>query len=254
MTEYSIYDKISEVLKAGRITALCTVVSAKGSTPLKTGAKMIVWEDGQIFGTVGGGPLEKATIENALNVIRSKNALIFNYDLKEQQQMCCGGSMKIFIEPLMPPRKLFMFGAGHVGKAVAKHAADLDFEITVIDSRPDIFNDWNTSGYRKVTGDFPKVLPTLVYDDTTFIVIATLDHPTDREVLSFCIHKPHCYIGMIGSKNKVKRFRDDFIREEIATNEQLDRVDMPIGLEIHAMTADEIAISIIAKLISVKNK
>ena len=147
-----------------------------------------------------------------------------------------------------------MFGGGHVGKAVVKHALDLDFEITVIDSREEIFSDWNFTGFQTVTGDFPKVLPTLPYDNNTFIVIATLDHPTDNEVLAYCITKPHEYLGMIGSKKKVATMKKNLISEGIATKEELSRVDMPIGLDINADTADEIAISIVANLIREKNK
>ena len=147
-----------------------------------------------------------------------------------------------------------MFGGGHVGKAVVKHALDLDFEITVIDSREEIFSDWPFTGYHTVTGEFPKVLPSLPYDDNTFIVIATLDHPTDNEVLAYCILKPHCYLGMIGSKKKVATMKENLVSLGIATEEELNRVDMPIGLDINAVTADEIAISIVAKLVREKNK
>ncbi len=249
-----IFDKIVEVINSGQVTALCSVVSATGSTPLKAGARMIVWENGQIFGTVGGGPLEKDVIDDAINIIKKKTPQLFRHDLMKHHEMCCGGVMEIYIEPLMKAKKLFMFGGGHVGKAVAKHAMDLGFEITVIDSREEVFKDYTFTGFKKVVGDFPKVMPTLPYDASTFIIIATLDHPTDNEVLGFCLKKPHCYLGMIGSKNKVARTRENFIKEGIATKEELDRVDMPIGLEINAVTADEIAISIVAKIIKEKNK
>lgn len=249
----SIFDKILEAINSGQVTALCTVVSATGSTPLKAGARMIVWENGLIFGTVGGGPLENAVIHDAIQIIKDKTPQLFRHDLKKHHEMCCGGIMEIYIEPLMKAKKLFMFGGGHVGKAVAKHAMDLGFEITVIDSREEVFKDYTFTGFNKVVGDFPKVLPTLPFDESTFIVIATLDHPTDNEVLGFCLKKPHCYLGMIGSKNKVGRTRDNFIKEGIATKEELDRVDMPVGLDINAVTADEIAISILAKIIMEKN-
>jgi len=249
-----IYKKILEILDTGELTALCTVVSTKGSTPLKTGAKMIVWENGRIFGTIGGGSLENSTIKDAIQVIKKKSPQLFVHNLKAQHEMCCGGSMEIYIEPLMPSKKLFMFGGGHVGRAVAKHALDLDFEITVIDSREEIFSDWPFTGYQQVIGDYPQVMPSLPYDNNTFIVIATPDHPTDNEVLAFCIHKPHCYLGMIGSKKKVATMKENLFSQGIATEEELSRVDMPIGLDINAVTADEIAISIVAKLIREKNK
>ena len=215
---------------------------------------MIVWENGSIFGTIGGGHLEFSTVEDAVQVIKNKRPQLFMHNLNDQHKMCCGGSMEIYIEPLMPSKKLFIFGGGHVGKAVAKHALDLDFEITVIDSREDIFSDWTFAGFNKMAGDFPKVLPSLPYDNNTFIVIATLDHPTDNEVLAFCISRPHAYIGMIGSKKKVATMKENLISQGIATEEELSRVDMPIGLDINAVTADEIAISIMAKLIREKNK
>jgi len=249
-----IYNKILEVLRSGQKAAVCTVVATRGSSPLKAGAKMIVWENGKIFGTIGGGPLEQATIGDAIRVIKKMTPEHIVHDLKAQHDMCCGGSMEIFIEPLMPSKKLFMFGGGHVGKAVVKHALDLDFEITVIDNREEIFNDWQFEGFHAAIGDFPKMMPTLPYDDNTFIVIATPDHPTDNEVLAYCIQKPHRYLGMIGSKSKVASMKKNLLEGGIATEEQLNRVDMPIGIDINAITADEIAISIVAKLISEKNK
>jgi xanthine dehydrogenase accessory factor len=193
-------------------------------------------------------------IKDALEIIKNKTPQLFKHDLQKQHAMCCGGIMEIYIEPLMQAKKLFVFGGGHVGKAVVKHAADLGFAITVIDSREEIFDDWTITGYEKVTGPFPMMMPTLPFDESTFIVIATLDHPTDNEVLGFCLRKPHYYLGMIGSKNKIARTREKFISAGIATKEELDRVDMPIGLAIGAVTADEIAISIIAKIIMEKNK
>lgn len=250
----SIYSEILDILRSGQTAALCTVVSTRGSGPLKAGAKMIVRENGTIIGTIGGGPLEKSTIEDAIRVIRSQTPELIHHDLKIRHGMCCGGAMDIYIEPLMPPKKLFIFGGGHVGKAVVKHALDLDFEITVIDSRENIFSDWPFTGYRAVVGDWPAVLPSLPYDNMTFIVIATPDHPTDNEVLAFCIRKPHRYLGMIGSKNKVAAMKKNLLTGGIATEEDLALVDMPIGIDIRAVTADEIAISIVARLIEVKNR
>jgi xanthine dehydrogenase accessory factor len=250
----SIYEKIAEVVRSGRAAALCTVVTSKGSTPLKAGAKMIVFEDGSIYGSVGGGRLEQATAEQAVLIIKSRKPQLFVHDLKAQHEMCCGGFMEIFIEPVMKANKLYMFGGGHVGKAVVKHLQSLDFDISVIDSREEIFDDWPSWDYKKVTGPFAAVMPGLAYDASTYIVIATFDHQTDREVLAFCLNKPCKYIGMIGSRNKIAQTREMFLKDGIVKKEDLDRADMPIGIDINAETADEIAISIVAKLIQEKNK
>lgn len=249
-----IYKKIAEILKEDQRSALCTIVSTKGSAPLHAGSKMIVFETGQIIGTVGGGRLEFAVIQHALEVISEGKGALIHHDLIRDHQMCCGGQVDIYIEPIMKNKKLFMFGAGHVGKAVAKHCLDLDMDIFVVDDRNEIFDDWTFTGYHKIIGNYPEILPDLPFDNSSFIVIATYDHDTDREILKFCIKKPHAYLGMIGSKSKVEKTKTLFLKADICTDEELSAVDMPIGLDIHADTADEIAISIVAKLIKEKNK
>jgi len=249
-----VFEKINESVKQNKKVALCTIVSTSGSTPLKSGAKMLVYEDATIYNSIGGGHLEKVTIEDALSVIKDNKPKLFIHELKSQHEMCCGGSLQIFIEPFMQTKKLLLFGAGHVGKAIAFYASNLDLEITVVDSREEIFSDWKISNFKKVVAPFSQILPMLNYDANTLIVIATYDHEVDREILAFCLKKPNFYLGMIGSKTKVALTKQMFISEKIANKSELDNVDMPIGIDINAKTADEIAISIVAKLISVKNK
>lgn len=250
----NIYQKILDIINSDKKAALCTIVSTKGSTPLKSGAKMLVFEDSSIYNTIGGGHLEKITIADALDIIKTGQSKLFKHELKSQHEMCCGGSLEIFIEPIMQKKKMFLFGAGHVGKAIVKHAINLDLEIFVIDGREEIFNNWDFNGYNKIVAPFTQILPTLPYDNLTMIVIATYDHSIDREILAFCMKQPHYYLGMIGSKTKVVRTKEMFISENIATINELEKIDMPIGIDINAVTADEIAVSIVAKLIKEKNK
>ncbi|MEI6576264.1 MAG: XdhC family protein [Bacteroidota bacterium] len=248
-----LYNIIAEIIRTSQKAALCTIVDTKGSTPLKAGAKMIVWENGKIFGSIGGGKLEQKTIEEAIEVIRTKTPQFYKHELLTQLQMCCGGRVEIFIEPLMAKKKLFIFGGGHVGKAMVKHLADLDFELFLVDSRAEIFEGIPETSFQKICGEYEEVLPSLAFDADSYIIIATHDHAHDRQILAYCIHKPHTYLGMIGSSNKIAKTREMFLSAETATEEELNQVDMPIGLEIHAESADEIAISIIAKLIKEKN-
>ena len=249
----NIYQKIIEIQKSGEKAAICTIVSTKGSTPLKAGAKMIVWEDGSIFGTIGGGNLENGVIPNAVKVIKDNTNQLFSHDLQTQHGMCCGGKVEIFIEPIMQSKRLYVFGAGHVGKAIVKYASDLDFEIFVIDDRMEIFNDWDFEGYDKLIVDFGEILPKLPFNDSTFIVIATYEHDIDREILAYCIKRPHAYLGMIGSNRKVDITVKMMTSSGIATPEELAKVKMPIGVDINAEDHHEIAISIVAELIAVKN-
>ncbi len=250
----NIYQKIVDIQKRGERAAICTIVSTKGSTPLKAGAKMIVWEDGSIFGTIGGGNLEKGVIPNAIKVISNNTNQIFYHDLQTQHNMCCGGKLEIYIEPIMQNKRLYVFGGGHIGKAIVKYALDLDFEIFVIDDREDIFDDWETDDYDKMIVSFTEILPQLSFNNSSFIVIATYEHSIDREILSYCINQPHAYLGMIGSKRKIDITKKMMTSSGYATKVQLDKIHMPIGIEIYANDHNEIAISIVAELVKIKNE
>lgn len=249
-----IYNKIAEIAKGNEKGAICTIVATKGSTPLKAGAKMVVLENKKIFGTIGGGHLEDKVIKDALEVIKKNIPHLYKHDLFTQHGMCCGGNMDIFIEPIMKKKKLYIFGAGHVGKSISKHCSDLDFEIFVVDGRKDIFNDWTQKQVNQMPVDHNELLPKLKFDDQSYLVICTHDHTIDREVLAHCINKKNAYIGMIGSKRKIEQTKQMFMSSKVATEKELEKVDMPIGLDINAMTHDEIAISIAAKLVKEKNR
>ncbi len=249
-----IFEKIAEQRKLNCEFALCVVTNTKGSTPRDSGAKMLVYKDGSIFGTIGGGRIEKKIIEDALNILKIKKPGFFHYDLLKELQMCCGGSMDIYIEPVMKRNKLYIFGAGHTGLALARKAVDFDFEITVIDDRNEYLGQINIDRVNKINGKYKEVTPLLLFDEQTYITIMTYSHPLDREILSFCLEKPHAYIGMIGSRRKVEVTKRLFEEEGIGTIEDIERVDMPMGIDIGAEGPDEIAISILAKLLAVKNK
>ena len=238
----------------GRNAAYCIIIKTKGSTPRKVGAKMIVVEDREIFGTIGGGNLEKVVIENAIDQIKNKEPKVFKHDLLHQHNMCCGGSVEIYIEPMEPMRKLFIFGAGHTGKALAEMAVSIGFEVFVIDDRKEYIDQLNVEGVNKLNVDYEKVLPTLPFDANTFVTIMTYEHSIDRDILSYCLKQPYAYLGMIGSRRKVELTKKMFMDSGLATQEELDRIEMPMGVDINAEGPEEIAVSIMARLIEVKNK
>lgn len=245
--------EIETIRNSGVKAVLCIIVQTKGSTPRKMGAKMIVKEDSSIIGTIGGGNLEKKVIENALHLIEKDEPKLFKHDLLHQHNMCCGGSVEIYIEPIKKMNKLYIFGAGHTGNALAKYAIDMDYEVYVIDDRAAYINDIIIEGVNKMNLDYKKVLPSLPFDVNTYIVIMTYEHAYDRDILSYCIKQPHAYLGMIGSERKVKLTKKMFIEGKLATKTALEKIDMPMGIDINAEGPDEIAISILAKLIAVKN-
>ena len=251
----NLYSTIEEVRKNGIDAALCTIIHTKGSTPRKVGAKMLVLTDGTIKGTIGGGNLEKDVIKNALIQLKNNEPKVFKHDLLHQHNMCCGGTVEIFIEPIEKMKRLYIFGAGHTGQALAKYALTMDFEIFVIDDRKEYIDQLKEMpAINKLHVDYKKILPTLPFDENTFVVILTYEHEIDRDILSFCIKKPHAYLGMIGSQRKIEMTKKMFLDAGIATKKQLEKVNMPIGKTILAETPEEIAISILAELIEVKNK
>ncbi len=244
--------KLNEALETRESIAKCTVVATGGSTPLKAGAAMIVWENGKSFGTIGGGSIEKLVIEDAMLRIQMGEVELKKYNLLDSQ-MCCGGTMQIFIEPMKRTKQLLIFGTGHIGYNVASFAQNLDFKTVVIDERPELMDKINFSSTEKKLINHREAFPLLTFDTDTFIVICTHLHEYDREILAYCINKPNAYLGMIGSKRKVLVTRKRFLQQNICSEEQLDKVDMPMGFDIGQNSPAEIALGIIAKVIAVAN-
>lgn len=247
----SIIAKLAEAESCGKTAALCIVTGTQGSTPAKTGAKMIVYEDGSSEGTVGGGNLEKKVIEDAKDALASGKVGIHVHNLTRDHSMCCGGTVSVYIEPIARAKKLFIFGAGHIGKHLAGLAGQLGFDVTLIDERAEMFEGIETVDIAIVNMPHKNAFDKLTYDDSTYIFICTHLHEYDREILARCIRIPHKYLGMIGSRRKVEVTKKIFIRDSVATEEELSQIDMPAGIDIGASTPAEIALSIIAKMISV---
>ncbi len=249
----NIYNKIIETKNSGKKAALCIITGTKGSTPRKTGSKMIVFEDKSIFDTIGGGSIELQVINDAVNVISANSPGKFSYNLEKDFDMHCGGYVEVYIEPILSTKKLFIFGAGHVGKAVAKFASQFGFNITVFDERPEIFNDLKIPNTSFVTNNYFKAIDEAHFDDNTYIVVTTPKHAYDEDITAICAKKPHAYLGMIGSEKKVATAKQKFLQEKYLTEKEIKKIDMPIGIKFNAQTPEEIAISIVAKLIDIKN-
>lgn len=244
---------MADFYKDPRASALCIITGNSGSVPGKVGAKMIVYKDGTIEGTVGGGAIEKRIIDDALNVIHSQKPYTKEYNLNTDLSMTCGGSVSVYIEPLSKPARLYIFGAGHIGKYVAQYAPDLDFETFLIDWRTDIFENPEKINYTQICKPYLEAIEDISFDNETYCVIVTPGHEMDEEVLAVLGKKATAYLGLIGSKRKIETLVKLFLKEKTLTQEELKRVDMPIGIKLNAVTPAEIAVSIVAKLIDVKN-
>lgn len=249
-----IYEALLDVENGSESAVLCTIISTSGSTPRKTGAKMLVYKNGSIAGTIGGGALEKAVIEQALDVFQTKKSKVIKHNLVNEFAMCCGGSVQLFIEPIMNKKKLYIFGAGHIGRALAKFGVDLDFNVSLIDERYDALEDFQVQNCKVMIEQHVTAIEKLIFDDQTFVVILTHDHQYDREILAMTSKLPHQYLGMIGSQRKVEIAKKNLLTINDIDDEILNQVNMPIGLDIKVNTPEEIAVSILAKIIDVRNR
>ena len=245
--------KVKDCINDPRSAALCIETSASGSVPGKIGAKMIVYGDGSIEGTVGGGGVEKHAIADALEIIKTQAPQLKEYNLKNDLGMTCGGEVTIYIEPLSKPAKLYIFGAGHIGKILARYAPEMDFETYLIDFRAELFDPHDNNPYRKIVKPYLEAIAEISFDAVSYVVIVTPNHVMDEDVLAAVGKKELAYLGLIGSKRKIETLRKLFLQENVMTEEELNRVDMPIGIKFNAITPAEIAVSILAKLIDVKN-
>ncbi len=251
-----IYQEITRIIAEGGEAALVTIVSANRSTPRGVGAKMLVRADGSILGSIGGGSVEAQLIKESAEVIRKGQPQRRHFSLVpkkgEEIGMGCGGEMEVFIEPILPPPAMYIFGGGHVSLALAKIGKLLDFKIVVIDDRaeyatPERFPDADLV----LAEDFDKAFSRLKIDVSSYIVIVTRGHITDEAVLGLVLGTPAKYIGMIGSKTKFKTLSGHLLAKGVS-KELLDTVHTPVGLEIYAETPEEVAVSILAELVKIR--
>ena len=215
---------------------------------------MLVREDGKIFGTVGGSLLEAKVREEAVNVIREGKPKLIDFDLtgKDKNGMICGGVAKVYLEPILPSPVLCIFGGGHVSSSLVRIGKMLGFRLVVVDDRKEYANPERFPEADKTIADgYPNAFGQITVDRFSYLVIVTRGHVYDQTVLEWAITTDAPYIGMIGSRKKIKTIYDNLIAKGIK-EDTLKRVHAPIGLDINAETPEEIAVSIMAEIIKIR--
>lgn len=233
---------------------LCLITNSSGSTPRKIGSKMLVYADGKIDGSIGGGKLEHLVIQDALKLIESSFSKSVDYDLSGDAAMQCGGKVSIYFEASQNSPRLYIFGAGHIGKVLSRYASEFSFEVVLLDNRAEIMPQNKIEGVKYLIGDYGELLNNLTFDSKTFIVATTHKHLHDEEIIAYCLQKPHFYLGMMASKRKAALARKKWAENDKINTEKIDKVFAPIGVSINCETPEEIAISVLAQLIDYKNK
>lgn len=253
-----IYDQIVELRRSGRKGALATITNVRGSIPSFATAKMLVRDDGSIAGTIGGGCVEADVWQAAREVIETERPRSMTFDLNNKPSydtgLVCGGTLEVFIEPVLPVSDLYIFGGGHVALSLYKIATIAGFEVTVVDDRESFASRERFPDAKQVIADdFDRALERLVTAESAFIVIVTRGHRDDMRVLRWAVDTPARYIGMIGSRRKVVSIYDELERQGVA-REKFQRVNAPVGLDIGAVTPEEIAVAVVAEMIAVKRQ
>jgi xanthine dehydrogenase accessory factor len=250
-----LFEEIVRMRRAGQRGALATIVHTNGSIPSFESSRMLVREDGSISGTIGGGCVE-ADVWAAAKEVMEKEAprkLTFhlNNEASYDNGLICGGTLEVFVEPILPQPVVYLFGGGHVSTAVAKAAHAAGFGIGVVDDREAFANAERFPMAHEIYGTFEEAFEKLRPNSSSYVVIVTRGHKEDMRVLAWAARTQARYIGMIGSRRKVISVYKALEKEGYRI-EEFERVFAPMGLEIGALSPEEIAVSVVAELVAVR--
>jgi xanthine dehydrogenase accessory factor len=250
-----LFEEIVKMRRAGQRGALATIVHTNGSIPSYESSRMLVREDGSLAGTIGGGCVEAEVWAAAKEVMHNEapRKMVFNLNNEASYDngLICGGTVEIFVEPILPQPTLYLFGGGHVSMAVAKAASAAGFAIGVIDDREAFANPQRFPAAQEVFTSYDDAFAKIHPNASTYLVIVTRGHKEDMRVLAWAARTEARYIGMIGSRRKVLSVYKALEKEGYKPQE-FERIYAPMGLEIGALSPEEIAISIVAELIAVR--
>ncbi|MBM3127960.1 MAG: dehydrogenase [Chloroflexi bacterium] len=246
-----------DALQNNKPAALATVVKTRGASPRDAGAKMIVYPDGAIVGSVGGGEMERRVIAEARAALadgKPRYLDLATHPEARANPSSCGGAMEIFVEPLLTTPTLVIVGAGHIGAAVAQLARTLGFRIVVLDDRAEFVTPENfPHADERLAGDLVTKIRDIEITPQTYVVFVTRNHALDADLLGAVVAQPAAYIGMLGSQRRAATMLES-LRKQGIDETALARVHAPIGLPIDAETPAEIAVSILAEIIQVKRQ
>ena len=256
--ELDLFDELVRLRQEGKKAALATIVAIRGSVPSFQTAKMLVREDGSTLGSVGGGCVEADVWAAAQEVIKEERSRILNFDLTDDSMadsgLICGGKLEIFVEPVVPVPRVIIFGAGHISTQLSKIANVAGFKSWIVDDRPIYANETRFPEAERIFADsFEEAFAQIEPDQNTYVVIVTRGHQEDEGVLRWAVGTEARYVGMIGSKRKIRTITRRLEAEGIP-RERLERAHMPIGLDIGAIVPEEIAVAVVAEMIHYRRR
>jgi xanthine dehydrogenase accessory factor len=253
--EPDLFEEIVRLRASGEPAALATVVGTRGSTPGKETMRLLVTARGRVMGTVGGGCVEADVVDAALEVIAADAPRRLTFRLTEsatgESGLMCGGELDVFVEPITAPH-LFLFGAGHISKDLCAIAARAGFRVTVTDDRVTFANEERFPSAARVVAapSFAGCFAQLSVGPSACCVVVTRGHAMDLECLDFALHTPAAYVGLIGSRVKIRNILGRLARAGRLDDVDLSRLHAPIGLDLGGGSHGEIAVAIVAELVA----
>jgi xanthine dehydrogenase accessory factor len=251
-----VFEELVRLRRLGQKCALATIVEVRGSIPSYETAKLLVREDGSMAGTIGGGCVEAEVWNAAREAIDTERPrhLTFNLgqDAAYDNGLICGGQLDVLVEPILPQPRAVIFGAGHISKSLAKVAGLAGFATVIVDDRESFANRERFPDVDEIhAGDYEEIFPKLDVSGSSYLVIVTRGHRDDMRVLRWAVTTPARYIAMVGSKRKVISVVKELEKEGIP-RDAFDRIHAPMGLDIGAITPEEIAVSVVAEMIAAR--
>lgn len=255
--QFTVLDELLTAQKAGQPVVLATVVRSRGSVPRHAGSKMLVYADGRLSGTVGGGELESRVIEESRAALADGNPRMLSYMLADPQRGdpgVCGGEVELYLEPYAPPATVFVVGCGHVGRAVADLAHWLGYRVAVTDDREELVSpEQMPHADVYLPGSIEDALQRHAITGNTFVTVVTRNVEVDRRVLPRLLETPAPFIGVMGSRRRWETTRR-LLLEDGVPEEALARCHSPLGIELNAESPAEIAVSVMAEIIMVRRQ
>lgn len=249
--ELNIYQEITDLVNTQGTAALCVVVEARGSTPRAAGAKMLVYPDGRISGTIGGGEMEHRVVQAALEAMTDGEPKLVSYAMTDPQRGdpgVCGGQLEVYVEPILPQPTVIVIGAGHVGRELARLAGWLGYAVVISDDRPEMLTDDLAEFAQIHLGPMQQLVEFTRIHSQTFIVLTTRNVEVDAAGLPALSKSEAAYIGVIGSRRRWQITKEKLLEQGVDA-ERISRIYSPVGLELNAETPEEIAVSILAQII-----
>ncbi len=252
MKESQILEKAHELLDSGKGVALCSIIEKRGSTPRGEGTKILVTEEGETYGTVGGGEFERQLINEALEAIKKGESKTKTYTLSEEETgLWCGGESTVFFDVMGALPEIVLIGSGNVAKPVYDIANTLDYNVTVVDDNDETLTEERFPDAKRILDEYDQALNKVQTNENTYVVVLQGEPHRDVRGLERFIGKVP-YLGVIGSDNKVRKIKEELKNKGYA-EENVEKIRAPIGISINAERPQEIGVSIIGEIVKEYN-